>query len=171
MLVTDICLSVSCQKMFLQLISANRQNTLFNYAFHKSSLFSIFFYVFSKKLLTTSVFSCIVHYVVEMQQNFIIKVVQEWRNWQTRRLQVPVVAISCGFKSHLLHYFFTQKKETDTVSFFSVLMIQKTSDNGKSSMWFHYRNEFRLLSYIPAFSDKNKDLHISHRQLLFSFWH
>ena len=28
---------------------------------------------------------------------------QEWRNWQTRRLQVPVVAISCGFKSHLLH--------------------------------------------------------------------
>ncbi len=106
MLVTDICLSVSCQKMFLQLISANRQNTLFNYAFHKSSLFSIFFYVFSKKLLTTSVFSCIVHYVVEMQQNFIIKVVQEWRNWQTRRLQVPVVARSCGFKSHLLHCFF-----------------------------------------------------------------
>ena len=106
MLVTDICLSVSCQKMFLQLISANRQNTLFNYAFHKSSLFSIFFYVFSKNLLTTSVFSCIVHYVVEMQQNFIIKVVQEWRNWQTRRLQVPVVAISCGFKSRFLHYFF-----------------------------------------------------------------
>ena len=31
---------------------------------------------------------------------------QEWRNWQTRRLQVPVVARSCGFKSHLLHYFF-----------------------------------------------------------------
>ena len=67
--------------------------------------------------------------------------------------------------------FFYSKKETDTVSFFSVLMIQKTSDSGKSSMWFHYRNEFRLLSYIPAFSDKNKDLHISHRQLLFSFWH
>ena len=67
--------------------------------------------------------------------------------------------------------FFYSKKETDTVSFFSVLMIQKTSDNGKSSMWFHYRNEFRLLFYIPAFSDKNKDLHISHRQLLFSFWH
>ena len=31
---------------------------------------------------------------------------QEWRNWQTRRLQVPVVARSCGFKSHLLHCFF-----------------------------------------------------------------
>ena len=40
-----------------------------------------------------------------MQRNFIIKVVQEWRNWQTRRLQVPVVARSCGFKSHLLHFF------------------------------------------------------------------
>ena len=33
---------------------------------------------------------------------------QEWRNWQTRRLQVPVVARSCGFKSHLLHSFFTK---------------------------------------------------------------
>ncbi len=28
---------------------------------------------------------------------------QKWRNWQTRRLQVPVAAMSCGFKSHLLH--------------------------------------------------------------------
>ena len=33
--------------------------------------------------------------------------VQEWRNWQTRRLQVPVVAILCGFKSRFLHTFFT----------------------------------------------------------------
>ena len=31
---------------------------------------------------------------------------QEWRNWQTRRLQVPVAAMSCGFKSHLLHLFY-----------------------------------------------------------------
>ena len=29
---------------------------------------------------------------------------QKWRNWQTRRLQVPVAAMSCGFKSHLLHH-------------------------------------------------------------------
>lgn len=28
---------------------------------------------------------------------------RRWRNWQTRRLQVPVVAISCGFKSHPPH--------------------------------------------------------------------
>ena len=34
----------------------------------------------------------------------IIYVAQEWRNWQTRRLQVPVAAMSCGFKSHLLHF-------------------------------------------------------------------
>ena len=27
----------------------------------------------------------------------------EVAEWQTRWLQVPVVAISCGFKSHLLH--------------------------------------------------------------------
>lgn len=31
---------------------------------------------------------------------------QEWWNRQTRRLQVPVVAIPCGFKSHLLHFFY-----------------------------------------------------------------
>ena len=29
---------------------------------------------------------------------------QEWRNRQTRRLQVPVAAMSCGFKSHLLQF-------------------------------------------------------------------
>ena len=102
MLVTDICLSVFFRKMLLQIIFTNRRNTLFTYISHKSSLFSIFF----KKLLTISIFSCIVNYVVEMQYNFIIKDVQEWRNWQTRRLQVPVVAISCGFKSRFLHYFF-----------------------------------------------------------------
>ena len=26
-----------------------------------------------------------------------------WRNWQTRWIQVPVRAISCGFKSHRPH--------------------------------------------------------------------
>ena len=28
---------------------------------------------------------------------------QKWRNWQTRTVQVRMVAILCGFKSHLLH--------------------------------------------------------------------
>ena len=36
---------------------------------------------------------------------------QEWRNWQTRRLQVPVVARSCGFKSHLLHLFLSADRK------------------------------------------------------------
>ncbi len=30
-------------------------------------------------------------------------VLQKWRNWQTRTVQVRVVAIPCGFDSHLLH--------------------------------------------------------------------
>ena len=30
---------------------------------------------------------------------------QEWRNWQTRKLQVLVTARPCGFKSHLLHFY------------------------------------------------------------------
>ena len=144
MLVTDICLSVSYQKMFLQLISANRQNTLFNYAFHKSFLFSIFFYVFSKKLLTTSVFSCIVHYVVEMQQNFIIKVVQEWRNWQTRRLQVPVVAISCGFKSRFLHYFFVFVQAASVLYLFSAIV--------KRSLHSHFSVNTATFSFISYYN-------------------
>ncbi len=44
---------------------------------------------------------------------------QKWRNWQTRRLQVPVVAISCGFKSHLLH----NKKETLSKGFLFVMQM------------------------------------------------
>ena len=44
---------------------------------------------------------------------------QEWRNWQTRRLQVPVVAISCGFKSHLLHFLFAGSLESEGFPLFS----------------------------------------------------
>ena len=33
---------------------------------------------------------------------------QEWRNSQTRRLQVPVTARPCGFKSHLLHFLLSE---------------------------------------------------------------
>ncbi len=29
----------------------------------------------------------------------------KWRNWQTRWIQNPVIAISCGFESHLRHLF------------------------------------------------------------------
>ena len=30
----------------------------------------------------------------------------EWRNWQTRGIQNPVLATGCGFKSHLRHFHF-----------------------------------------------------------------
>ena len=46
---------------------------------------------------------------------------QEWRNWQTRRLQVPVVAISCGFKSHLLHFLFAGSLESEGFPLFHFL--------------------------------------------------
>ena len=41
---------------------------------------------------------------------------QEWRNWQTRRLQVPVVAISCGFKSRFLHSFYARNAVGSTAT-------------------------------------------------------
>ena len=40
---------------------------------------------------------------------------QVWRNWQTRQIQVLVIAISCGFKSHHLHH----EKRHRLVSFFN----------------------------------------------------
>ena len=36
------------------------------------------------------------------------KVSGEWRNWQTRRLQVPVFERMCGFKSRLAHHVMLQ---------------------------------------------------------------
>ncbi len=50
---------------------------------------------------------------------------QEWRNWQTRRLQVPVVARSCGFKSHLLHSFLFQVyiKASQSLDFARLLLF------------------------------------------------
>ena len=44
---------------------------------------------------------------------------RRWRNWQTRWIQVPVVAILCGFKSHPPH----QKKQFFRTAFF----IKKTT--------------------------------------------
>ena len=41
-------------------------------------------------------------------EKFIRTEMRKWRNWQTRRLQVPVVAIPCGFKSRLPHFFILQ---------------------------------------------------------------
>ena len=63
-----------------------------------------FFEKIWKKLLTDSESSGNICFV-ERHMRAARQEMQEWRNWQTRRLQVPVVARSCGFKSHLLHYF------------------------------------------------------------------
>ena len=43
---------------------------------------------------------------------------RKWRNWQTRRLQVPVVAIPCGFKSRLPHFLFAKMPMTLVVGIF-----------------------------------------------------
>ena len=62
---------------------------------------------FVKKLLTFLSLPYIIVFVDKMQRkklHSLLFIMQEWRNWQTRRLQVPVVAISCGFKSHFLHF-------------------------------------------------------------------
>ncbi len=45
------------------------------------------------------------------------KYMQTWRNWQTRWIQVPVKAISCGFDSHRLHHIIT------------LILIQSQSDD------------------------------------------
>ena len=42
-------------------------------------------------------------------------VLQKWRNWQTRTVQVRVVAIPCGFDSHLLHQ---RKRRAKVLRFF-----------------------------------------------------
>ena len=64
--------------------------------------------VFLKFLLTKQKFHCIIS-PVSYTGNFQMR---KWRNWQTRRLQVPVVAIPCGFKSHLPHFLFALIQET-----------------------------------------------------------
>ena len=45
---------------------------------------------------------------------------QKWRNWQTRTVQVRVVAIPCGFKSHLLH---KKPKSKDFGFFISITLL------------------------------------------------
>ena len=66
-----------------------------------------------KKMLTyLNIQYIILTFVVNMRK---------WRNWQTRRLQVPVVAIPCGFKSHLLHFLFAGSLESEGFPFFHFL--------------------------------------------------
>ena len=78
---------------------------------------------------------------------------QKWRNWQTRRLQVPVVAISCGFKSHLLHYNAKQTRFQMEAGLFFLFLIYlfpiSISETGISE--YQDVRSFRLISSWPAF--------------------
>ena len=59
--------------------------------------------------------------------NLAVLRMQEWWNRQTRRLQVPVVAIPCGFKSHLLHY---GEGMTQVMPFFVYVQRKKAAKAG-----------------------------------------
>ena len=61
--------------------------------------FLIFLFLFYKFILCYF----LLPFLKKHDKIIFVSFMQEWRNWQTRRLQVPVVAISCGFKSHFLH--------------------------------------------------------------------
>ena len=62
-----------------------------------------------------------------------IAVMRKWRNWQTRRLQVPVVAIPCGFKSRLPHFFYLGRKRLSLIEagvFFAIKQkVESCKDN------------------------------------------
>ena len=86
-------------------------------------------------MLTTSTISCIVCFVDETYRISYLTDVQEWRNWQTRRLQVPVVAISCGFKSRFLHYFFLLFYQNP----FGIVTLQAISTEGAAMILIRYK--------------------------------
>ena len=92
---------------------------------------------------------------------------QEWWNWQTRRLQVPVVAIPCGFKSHLLHLIARNRIRVVQISrflcneetlkilgffFFSFKFVFSAAFSFLSLLKrifrFHYKKDFLLCCYI-----------------------
>ena len=71
---------------------------------------------------------------------------QEWRNWQTRRLQVPVVAISCGFKSHFLHSFFIYSKAHGDMCFFVFRFASRFASRVRSYI-FPWHASFSIISH------------------------
>ena len=62
---------------------------------------------------------------------------QKWRNWQTRTVQVRMVAILCGFKSHLLHV----KREVEL----------------STSLFYFYMNLFYYFAFLNSFHQYNTD--------------
>ena len=89
-----------------------------------------------------------------------VEKMQEWRNWQTRRLQVPVVARSCGFKSHFLHSFLFYPKSKGAVA------SRRNISSGRQQLFyfFHFsstkyqeKSKTRVLSHFryDVVSSKN----------------
>ena len=66
-----------------------------------------------------------------IKTSYNISCLQEWWNWQTRRLQVPVVAIPCGFKSHLLHWKSAKSNTSCSGSALFVFLFR----NGEKPYW------------------------------------
>ena len=66
---------------------------------------------------------------------------RKWRNWQTRRLQMPVVAIPCGFKSRLPHSSFCKVRVTYNFIFFLNAEVAELADAqasgacGSNTVW------------------------------------
>ena len=87
-----------------------------------------------------------------------VEKMQEWRNWQTRRLQVPVVARSCGFKSHFLHSFLfypkskKQKRPTPALLFFYSFFVTVQYPHSYESK--RLAGYYPLNSYYFSFSEK-----------------
>ena len=82
---------------------------------------------------------------------------QKWRNWQTRRLQVPVAAMSCGFKSHLLHLQSRKIGIRFSGSYFFLHPFYFTAASASRNCRFHLqcRNFSRQLIQTP-FPAKNR---------------
>ena len=79
-----------------------------------------------------------------METHIIILAVrmQEWWNRQTRRLQVPVVAIPCGFKSHLLHLFYClDAGKYDEVAVKKELLFDKQTQKKKELLFYRKTKE------------------------------
>ena len=72
---------------------------------------------------------------------------QKWRNWQTRRLQVPVVAIPCGFKSRLPHSFLfvTIQSQADFLSKVWVMLAWMNTFTWKSIWRIRHTDEMRSI--------------------------
>ena len=66
-------------------------------------------------------------------------VMQKWRNWQTRTVQVRVVVIPCGFDSHLLHWFMEQEAEWLPVFAFPVFFWNPVVSDVFATDKFHHK--------------------------------